>query len=83
MRIMATNAGETRKKGTNLSLRVDLVAEARALGVSLSQACEQGLANAVKLEKQRRWLEQNEAAIQSNWDFVDKHGMPLERFRRY
>ena len=80
---MATKPSESRKRGTNVSLRGDLVAEARELGVSVSQACEQGLADAMRSEKERLWLEQNRDAIKSNWEFLHKHGMPLERFRRY
>ena len=35
------------KKATNLTLNQDLIAEAKALGINLSQAAETGLAKAV------------------------------------
>lgn len=72
-----------RKRGTNVSLDPSLVDEAKALGISLSKSCEQGLATAVKAERERRWLEENRAAIESNNAFIEAHGMPLARFRRY
>ena len=82
MRIM--NAQKPlRRRGTNVSLDASLVEEAKALGISLSQSCEQGLAAAVKAERERRWLEENRSAIESNHAYLAKHGMPLARFRRY
>lgn len=72
-----------RKRPTNVSLSAALVDEARELGINLSQACEDGLAAASKAERERRWLEENRAAIESNHAYIEKHGMPLARFRRY
>ena len=80
---MATKSSEQRKRGTNVSLRADLVAEARELGISLSTACQIGLVGAVKEEKERLWLEQHGDALRANAEFIDRHGMPLARFRRY
>lgn len=83
MRVMASRNGAIRKRGTNVSLRSDLVAEARALGISLSGACEQGLAAAVKAEKERRWLEENDEAIRGYNAWIAENGVPLARFRRF
>ena len=44
-----------RRKPTNLSLEVELVAEARRLGISLSRAAEAGLRRAVAEEAKQRW----------------------------
>lgn len=82
MRIM--NAQKpVRKRGTNVSLDDNLVAEAKALGVSLSSACQQGLAAAVKAEKERRWLEENAEGIRQFNEFVEKHGNPLGHLRQF
>ncbi|HEX5257863.1 MAG TPA: type II toxin-antitoxin system CcdA family antitoxin [Sphingomicrobium sp.] len=80
---MASKTSAARKRGTNVSLRSDLVEEARELGVSLSQACEQGLAKAVKAEKERRWIEENAEGIRSYNEWVAKNGVPLARYRRF
>ena len=72
-----------RKRGTNVSLDAALVDEAKALGLSLSRACELGLAAAVKTERERRWLDENRAALESNNVFIAKHGLPLARYRRF
>jgi antitoxin CcdA len=80
---MATKASDSRKRGTNVSLRADLVAEARSLGVSVSQACESGLARAVKTEKERRWLEDNKEALDSWNRYIAENGLPLAKYRTF
>ena len=80
---MASKNAATRKRGTNVSLRTDLVEEARGLGISLSNACEEGLAAAVKAEKERRWVEENADAIRSYNEWIAKNGVPLARYRRF
>ena len=72
-----------RKRGTNVSLDAALVDEAKALGLSLSRACELGLAAAVKTERERRWLDENRGAIESWNRYIEKNGIPLARFRRF
>jgi antitoxin CcdA len=80
---VAPQSPAARKRGTNVSLRRDLVAEARELGISLSGACELGLAAAVKAEKERRWAEENAEGIRKFNDFVEKHGNPLGHLRQF
>lgn len=72
-----------RKRSTNVSLNSALVDEAKTLGLSVSQACEAGLAVAVKAERERRWIEENADAIQSNHAYVEKHGLPLAHLRLF
>jgi antitoxin CcdA len=83
MPTMASSNLASRKRGTNVSLRGDLVEEARALGISLSGACEQGLAAAVKAEKERRWLQENAEGIRKFNEFVEKRGNPLGHLRQF
>jgi antitoxin CcdA len=72
-----------RKRGTNVSLPSDLVTEARELGVSLSSACEQGLAAAVKAERERRWIQENKPALDSWNEYIAEHGLPLAKYRTF
>lgn len=71
------------RKSTNVSLAADLVAEAKALEINLSRACEAGLEAALKEERKRRWQEENAAAIAAWNDWHEKHGLPLERYRLF
>ena len=50
------------------------------LGVPESCACEQGLALVVKAERDRRWKDENHAAMNSWNNYIAEHGVPLARF---
>lgn len=71
------------KKAVNVSLSETLIAEAKALRINISQAAEAGLAKAVAEKRAELWLEANKEAIESSNEYVDKHGLPLERFRMF
>ncbi len=71
------------KKATNISLDSQLLDEAKRLGVNVSRACEDGLAAQVRDLKAKQWLEENRAALESSNDYVEKHGLPLARYRMF
>jgi antitoxin CcdA len=73
----------TARRPTNVSLPEALVAEARALEVNLSRACEAGLDAAVQAARVRRWKAENAAAMESWAEPLERHGLPLARFRRF
>lgn len=77
------NQPRARKRSTNVSLNEDLVREAKALGIGISAACEQGLASALKKERERQWLEENADAIRSYNEWIRKNGVPLAKYRRF
>ena len=68
---------------TNVSLDAALVGEAKALGVSISQASNRGLEEAVKKARAEQWLEENKAALDSYNDWVEANGLPLEKYRLF
>ncbi len=72
-----------RKRATNVSLREDLLAEARELGVNVSTAAEIGLARAIATEREARWLRENRQAIESANAYVERHGLPLGHYRQF
>lgn len=65
------------RRPTNVSLDAQLIAEARALGVNLSRACERGLAEQIAETRAARWLAENGAALASSNAHVEEHGLPL------
>lgn len=71
------------RKPTNLSLDATLLTEAKALKVNLSRAAENGVRDAVAQAKAQLWKFENAAAIQSSNSYVEKHGLPLDRFRQF
>jgi antitoxin CcdA len=54
-----------------------LAKEAQDLGIDLDAV----IAEALKVEKQRRWKEENRAAIEAANAWVETHGLPLEKHR--
>jgi antitoxin CcdA len=71
------------KRATNISLSESLVDEAKALGINLSQACEEGLSQRVAETKAERWKRENRDAIDSWNAWTGKHGLPLTKYRQF
>ncbi|MBO6539755.1 MAG: type II toxin-antitoxin system CcdA family antitoxin [Rhizobiaceae bacterium] len=71
------------RKSVNLSLNKELLAEAKELGINMSRIAEESIAQAVSAEKSRRWKEENREAIESSNAYVEKHGLPLAKYRMF
>jgi len=69
------------KRPTNVSLPAELVAEAKRLGLNVSEACQTGLAAEVKKAREAAWKEENREAIESYNAYVREHGMPMAQYR--
>lgn len=73
----------TLKKATNITLSADVLREAKALGINISQACDQFLRQLVRQERQRRWQEDNAEFIAAYNRTVETDGLPLEEWRSF
>ena len=71
------------KKATNLTINGDLLDQARALGINLSQTLEQRLVEVLRAERRRRWLEDNREAIRSFNDYVERNGSVADDYRSF
>lgn len=71
------------RRATNLTLSADLLDEAKALHINLSQAAQKGIQEAVGRERARQWLAENADAIKSMNEWVEKNGLPLEKYRMF
>ena len=71
------------KRATNVTLSDPLIAEAKALGINLSQAAENGIAQAIKDKKTEQWLVENRESLEGWNAYVEKHGLPLARYRQF
>jgi antitoxin CcdA len=76
---------QTSRKQGNDSIAVDerLLQEARDLKLDLSRAATDGIARAVKAETERLWKIENAEAIKASNDYVEKHGLPLAKYRMF
>ncbi|MBO9714091.1 type II toxin-antitoxin system CcdA family antitoxin [Sphingomonas sp.] len=75
--------GSGKRKPVNLSLDTGVVEAARAAGLNLSQVCEAALREASRKERERAWQEENREAIEANNAWVEKHGLPLAKYRMF
>ena len=71
------------RRATNVSLSREHLAEARELGINVSQACERGLRETIKEARAARWLEENREALESYNRYVEEHGLPLADLRLF
>ncbi len=71
------------KKSANVALAENLLTEARRLQINISQAAEAGLASAVAEKRAQLWLQENQEAIESSNEYVEKHGLPLDKYRMF
>lgn len=64
----------SKRRSTNLTIREDLLKEAKALKLNTSQAAEIGIMAAVKQAREQEWLKNNQGAVLAHNKRVDKIG---------
>jgi len=70
-----------KKRAVNLFVDTDLLDEAKRMRINLSELLEQRLHKLVRAERERRWVEENQTAIESINQFIDRHGLLANRLR--
>jgi len=70
-----------KKRAVNVFVDTELIDEARRLRINLSETLERRLRTIVKVEQEKRWLEENRDAIASINSFIDRHGLLASRLR--
>ncbi|CAA7622911.1 conserved hypothetical protein [Magnetospirillum sp. LM-5] len=71
------------KKACNVSVNQDLLAQAKDLGINLSQALEGQLAQLVREARSKAWSEENREAIEAHNRHVERHGMWSDGLRMF
>ncbi len=67
--------GAQPRKATNVSLRADLVEEARRLDVNLSREFEAHLEQVVRQRRADQWRAENRKAIEAYAEYFEEHGI--------
>ena len=73
----------TTKKATNITLSSDVLTEAKALGINISQSCDQFLRELVRKEREHRWQQDNADFIAAYNQTVADEGLPLDTWRSF
>lgn len=69
------------KKAVNLSVRADLIEEARALGTNISSVLERALEEEHRRRRAQQWREESAPAIAAWNRWVEENGLPLADHR--
>lgn len=71
------------RRSANLTVDDELLTQAKNLNINISRAAEEGIARAVKAERERLWKIENAEAIEAANAYVEKHGLPLAKYRQF
>ena len=74
---------KARKKPTNVSINSDLLRQAKALKINLSQTLEEQLFQLVLEQKAKAWKKKNREAIDAYNCRIEKHGVFSDGLRRF
>jgi antitoxin CcdA len=69
----------TVRKAEHASLPRKLLDEARRLSIEIAGRSEDEVRKAVR----EAWIEENREAIEASNAWVEKHGLPLEKYRQF
>jgi antitoxin CcdA len=72
-----------RKKPVNVSVNADLLAQAKVLGINLSQALEEQLVQEVSVRRAAAWLAANREALEAYNDHVERDGVFSDGLRGF
>ena len=72
-----------RKQAANLSIRSDLLGQARARKMNLSQILEESLERILRDQSRQAWVEENQQAMEAANRFVAEHGLWSEGIRKF
>jgi antitoxin CcdA len=71
------------KRATNLTLSADVLAQAKALNINVSQACDAFLRALVRKEQAKRWREDHAGYVAAHNATLAKEGLPLDQWRAF
>jgi antitoxin CcdA len=72
-----------RKQATNLSIRSDLLRQARGNQINLSQTLEEALERIFKDQDRQAWIEENREAVMAANRFVEESGLWSDGLRKF
>ena len=73
-----SDAYTQKRQRTSITLPADMLNEARAYDLNISRLAEKSLFDAIKAEKEKEWISQNQEAIDAYNNMVRKEGLFLD-----
>ena len=78
---MDAKVPKARKKALNLSVRADLIAEAKEFGTNVSAVLEHALEEEHRERRREKWRAENRKAIEAWNNWIEENGIPFEEIR--
>ena len=75
--------GEPVKKAVNLRINKELIDQAKAMQINLSQTLESSLIEILRQKQKESWLKDNRDAVAAYNQRVEKHGAFSDGLRRF
>jgi len=69
-----------RRKRLNITVREDIIEDARAMDLNISEAAEAGLLAALRKAREEAWLRENADAIRAHNERVERDGLLLKPY---
>jgi len=67
-----------KRRPINLTIREDVMKEARALNLNTSQAAEAGISQAIKAARQAQWIADNSESIEAHNNRIESKGVLIK-----
>ena len=71
------------RKTGNLSWKKQSLNKLREMKIRLSRTAEAGITKSIAEKRAVIWQKKNDKAIESSNTYVEKHGLPLEKYRMF
>ena len=71
------------KKATNLTISIEVIEDAKLLGINISKACDEFLRGLIREEKTRRWQQEHADYFARSNQIVEERGLPLDEWRSF
>lgn len=71
------------RKRTTITIRPDYLADAKRLGITVSEAADRGLRDAIREAEAALWRAENGEAVAATNDWVEAKGLPLANRRLF
>lgn len=67
-----------KRQPLSVTIREDIITQAKSLNLNTSKAAEAGIVEAIKEEREKRWLEDNKEAIVASNKRIERAGVLLK-----
>jgi antitoxin CcdA len=80
MRKETEDLAARKRRPVNLTIRADVMKDAKAFKINASHEAEKAIVAAVKKAKEEEWIAENWDAIQAHNERIEREGLPIKPY---